>query len=772
MNQLLEFIFDEDTLKGNLRNIWNKIYDPNYVNEVIINGLLKTGSEIEDLMDYLYERTGNDNLNLEKENTFKDKKEEKKEEEEKKKEEEEEENNENINYDNYYDEEEEKEENEEEENDENKEEGKKDSKTLSHILRDKKRLMKKNIEKEKKKKELKIEPFNLSENKPRNLKLPKEINMKFKATPLPIIEYNKTSLLDIEEKRKERLDLTKQKILDKYNIIKPFEFASEKRPTNFEKIKEEVEKKFESTLQFNNKYVNKDIDYDKHNGDVKYNEAGILREEYNINRNKKNEENELKRKIMEKTDLNEYERYLSENRERDNILNIEKIQKRKMELSLTRESVFTFRKEKMIKNQIKFLEHKNEEQLFLKKRAEKKEKEREKKRELVLEIDKDFQNIYKNKIKKEKENKENYINYKNEFIKLNLITKQEEKILNERRDDLIRQIRELEKIPFKRISGFDPSETPGYGLLEEMSIIELKERLDIQKKMLEDEIKSKREENKLKLNEKTDEIIQKANFIMNHRDKMRNEREIKKQMKLDEIKNQEELKKKIHEQNCFEIKNKLENKREQLKKEDEKFMKKLHEMKLQRQFLKQGKNAIEERIYGNMEDGMEKKVNDRQNKDLIDQQKKENIKWIDLKLRYQKNLNDVNQQRNLLYTYRSNYQLSKNLHDKFINEDKKYMKEIHDNDVIGNLYRKKIFRERNKFSDQLDQRNKKDKLKGYTYSDNFDKIKIINDDDDDNDNIIMNKLETENLQDNNNNIINDLENNVEGKEDEKKETIA
>ena len=74
-----------------------------------------------------------------------------------------------------------------------------------------------------------------------------------------------------------------------------------------------------------------------------------------------------------------------------------------MELSLTRESVFTFRKEKMIKNQIKFLEHKNEEQLFLKKRAEKKEKEREKKRELVLEMEKDFKNIYKNKIKKEKE---------------------------------------------------------------------------------------------------------------------------------------------------------------------------------------------------------------------------------------------------------------------------------------------------------------------------------------------------------------------------------
>ncbi len=46
---------------------------------------------------------------------------------------------------------------------------------------------------------------------------------------------------------------------------------------------------------------------------------------------------------------------------------------------------------------------------------------------------------------------------------------------------------------------------------------------------------------------------------------------------------------------------------------------------------------------------MEKKVNDRQNKDLINQQKKENIKWIDLKLRYQKNLNDINQQKNIIY---------------------------------------------------------------------------------------------------------------------------
>ena len=52
----------------------------------------------------------------------------------------------------------------------------------------------------------------------------------------------------------------KQKVLDKYIIIKHFKFESDKRPTNFNKIKEEVEKKFENILHFNNKQVNKEID--------------------------------------------------------------------------------------------------------------------------------------------------------------------------------------------------------------------------------------------------------------------------------------------------------------------------------------------------------------------------------------------------------------------------------------------------------------------------------------------------------------------------------
>lgn len=56
--------------------------------------------------------------------------------------------------------------------------------------------------------------------------------------------------------------------------------------------------------------------------------------------------------------------------------------------------------------------------------------------------------------------------------------KLEEEAIEAKRKELIKQIRELEKQPRKRTKGFDPTETMGYGLLEEMSLAELRERMD------------------------------------------------------------------------------------------------------------------------------------------------------------------------------------------------------------------------------------------------------------------------------------------------------
>ena len=111
----------------------------------------------------------------------------------------------------------------------------------------------------------------------------------------------------------------------------------------------------------------------------------------------------------------------------------------------------------------------------------------------------------------------------------------EKKYEEEKRTDIIRQIKELERIPVKRTKGFDPTETAGIGLLEELSLVELRERLEIQKKLTKDYVESKKEENRLKNEERVENIIDKAKEISIARDKLKNEKEMERQKKKENV---------------------------------------------------------------------------------------------------------------------------------------------------------------------------------------------------------------------------------------------
>ena len=66
----------------------------------------------------------------------------------------------------------------------------------------------------------------------------------------------------------------------------------------------------------------------------------------------------------------------------------------------------------------------------------------------------------------------------------------EDEIEQARRNDLIRRIRALERVHREHVKVFDPTESGGHGLLEEMSLVELHERLQIneirEKEMVQD----------------------------------------------------------------------------------------------------------------------------------------------------------------------------------------------------------------------------------------------------------------------------------------------
>ena len=728
MNELFTYLFDENVLKNKLREKWIKLYDFNFVDKDIIGGLLTTKKNISDLLTFIYNKATASHLSVDE-----------------------------------------------------KEESAPFPETVgpSTTVGTKSKpeetkggqKFEKELSKPKLNKKVTIPvPFNLSENKPRVLQEPMAISNQIKIKPLPLANYKKTSLKEIEEKRKEQLQIIKNNIIEKHKKAKAFDLQTDKRPTNIEKIRDEVENKIQSTLQFDNKYMNPIKDFSKCDADVKYNEAAIIREEYLIDKKNKEEEAALNKILIEKKDSKEFERWQSEMKIKDDIIKMQEIEKRKLELELNREVASTYMQRRIQKNQIKAAEHKKQEIINMKKRAEEKAEDIRQKKEVIKEIQKEKENVVKQKIQKKKENQELYKNRKKEFNELNLISQEEKKIYLQRRDDLIRQIRELEKLPIKRTTGFDPTETPGYGLLEEMSLVELRERLALQKKMHLDEIKSKKEENKLRMQERADELVNKAQIIQENRDRVRNMKEIERKAKKDAIIREKERIKAMREKSLFEVKQKIENKKQKLKKEDEIFQKKIREIKLQRQFLQLGRDAVEFKQFKQIEDGVERKINDRQNQDLIDQLALEKIKWVDVKIKHT-DAKKVNKDlKEMLNNYNKEYELSGTLNQMIDDEDKMYKKAVYDRERALNKYLQDDIKEKNKFCFEMQQKTmkkntiKKNKSHGNNINNkkiegvpsinmnNTEKINLNNEDkkvndgsDEEEKNEIQNKIDNENI---------------------------
>ena len=733
MNELFTYLFDEDVLKNKLREKWIKLYDFNFVDKDIIGGLLTTKKNISDLLTFIYNKATASNLPVD--------------EKEKEKEKETTLNPPTI----------------------------APSTTLktTKIEETKDEKFTKETTKPKTGKKVTIPvPFNLSENKPRVLQEPMAISNQVKIKPLPLANYKKTSLKEIEEKRKEQLQIIKENIIEKNKKAKLFDLKTDKRPTNTEKVREEVENKIKATLQFNNKYMNPIKDFSKCDADVRYNEAAIIREEYLIDKKNKEEEAALNKILVEKKDSKEFERWQSEMKIKDDIIKMQEIEKRKLELELNREVASTYMQRRIQKNQLKAAEHKKQELINMKKKAEEKAEDIKQKKEVIKEIHKEQENVAKQKAQKKKENQELYKNRKKEYNELNLIAQEEKKILLERRDDLIRQIRELEKLPIRRTTGFDPTETPGYGLLEEMSLVELRERLALQKRMHLDEIKSKKEENKLRMQERADELVNKAQIIQENRDRLRNMKEIERKAKKDAILAEKARIKAQREKSLFEVKQKIENKKQKLKREDEIFQKKIREIKLQRQFLQLGRDAVEFKQFKQIEDGVERKINDRQNQDLIDQLALEKIKWVDVKMRHTDAKKINKDLKDMLNNYNNAYELSGTLNQMIHDEDKMYKKAVYDRERALNKYLQDDIKEKNKFCFEMQQKTmkknniKKNKSYGTNINNkraenmvntdklnNTEKINFNNDEDkkvnegsdEEEKNEIQNKIENENI---------------------------
>ena len=606
------------------------------------------------------------------------------------------------------------------------------------------------------------EPFNLSLNKPKLLQEPICISNNFKALPIPKNLKN-ISLEKIENNRNKRIKTLKEEIIERTEKDrKTLTLETEKRPTNIEKIRNMVEKNIEESLKFNKNYSNKKIDFNKYKGDVKYNEAAVLREEFLIDKKNKEEEKELNKILIEKKDRKMYDIWAAEMKIKDDMEQMEKMEKRKIEMMINRKISSNYYILKKNKNSKTYREHKMIEKMNNKNIQKEKEDDLNNKKNVVEKIKKEEENAILKKFKIIQDNNNLYQKRKKEFNELNLLTLEENKITKEKRDSIINQIRTLEKIPKKRETGFDPTETPGYGFLEEMSLAELRERLALQKKMRINELNSKREENRLKSLQRADDLFNKALSIIENRNRIRNMKEI-------ERKNKKLMEENLNEKYRIEKENKiikyikdLQEKKDKERKDDENFMKKIRDIKLQLEFNKVGKDQVEYKHNENNELGLERKYNDLQNKLLEDKMAEEKINWEKIKQRFNEAKNNNQYYNNIIRNYKDNLINAKAIKKMLDDEDENFRKAVNDRERKLKQYQKDDYKERNKLSELIYLNNLKNKKisKSIVVKNkylntvesnnniNFNKNKIKlsedNDNDQDENNYIRNKLKTEN----------------------------
>ena len=596
-------------------------------------------------------------------------------------------------------------------------------------------------------------PFNLSVNKPKLLQEPIHISNTFKSLPIPK-NLNNKSLATIENERVNRIKLLNKNIIERTEKDRrTYTMESDSRPKNIDRIRDMVEKNIIKSLKFNQKFVNKKIDFDKYKADVKYNEAAILKEEFMIEKKNKEEEKELNKILVEKKDRKEFDRWVAEMKIKDDIERMEKVDKRKIEQMLSREISSNYYNLRKNRNMEKYSEQKMIEKMNNDKIKEEKEEDIKNKKNTVEILKKEEENAILKKFKIIEDKHNLYQRRKKEFNELNLLTSKENKIMKEKRDSIISQIRTLEKIPKKRETGFDPTETPGYGFLGEMSLAELRERLALQKKMTADELDCKKEENKLRMMQRADDLYNKALMIQENRNKLRNMKEIERKHKKGQEDNLNEKYRIERENNILKCKKELQDKKNKMRKEDENFLKRIREIKLQLQYNKVGKDQVEYKHNENNELGLERKYNNLQNKTLEDKLAEEKINWEKIKTRYNKAKNNNQYYSDIIQNYNNNMINSSAIKKMLNDEDKEYIKAVIDKEKMMKKYQKEDYWERNKLSELLYLQALKNKRVSKSFVvkkkylntiGNERKIKINDENEQEEENYIKNKLKTEN----------------------------
>ena len=334
-------------------------------------------------------------------------------------------------------------------------------------------------------------PFNLSQPRPKPLPVepPPPPPLAIYRSPPKINDGPTKDELAIQAAREENRRAAEERRAN----ATPFKLRVLERPTNLDKIREEIEADIARQLTFQPaSRVNPP------SGPVvaavKLNAAAILREDALYRKKQQQEAELIKQYERELRDPSEFNAWQQKVLKMDEAARAELVERRRVEMQELHEAAIRAKERQVEENQAVGRQVKAELKLIEEQREKDKEEDvkvKQAMREAVAETRGNAAAAA------EKAAAEKWTQAEEERQKraqdAKMLAEQQIRDLAEKRD-IIMQLRALEKVPKQRFKAFDPTEGPDHGLLDSMPLIELRERLKVVKRRRQEEEEQSRQQ--------------------------------------------------------------------------------------------------------------------------------------------------------------------------------------------------------------------------------------------------------------------------------------
>ncbi|RLN51761.1 hypothetical protein BBJ29_008788 [Phytophthora kernoviae] len=472
---------------------------------------------------------------------------------------------------------------------------------------------------------------NLTQPKPRRAMEPVRISHEVKANPVPA-SLNKLSLAGLQTQQETRKERIKAEVASKYNADDEFQFATAARGSNLEAVRQKVEREREAALQFDFKakpvpHASTSAATAAKSTEVKLTTAAILREDALYQRKKEREAALLRAYESELRDPLEFYRWQANMQQQDEENWRKEVETRRLEMMQAQYDAVEAARQARLENREVAVEMKEQAKSRAAEREQEEKELLEKNRQLTDEMKRVRDTAPREAEAQVREENAKQRDALQEFLAAERERKAREDAKEQAaREDLIRQIRALDRVHREHIAVFDPTETAQLGLLQEMSLAELRERLRVRNEEQKCWEETRREEITTNKQEKNADLLERATNAARRRRATASANTAARSKKKALAAARELEEQALRRKNNFELAEKLQRQRDERLEQTEKLRVEAEELATRRRFLGAAKNMLEKNHFKQLKCGFEREAQNRQGTHQVETITMENVR--------------------------------------------------------------------------------------------------------------------------------------------------